>query len=196
MIGERKLRNAFSPEYLDAVRERDDPSTASEADTAEPWEVRPVAGRYGLFRPWENAEEGDRPRALFESEETAWLFRVIWPAVGRDRTFRLSPRPEAEGYPVREGEPTVAFLKSFNPDAAFAAHLASYLVRTPHALAYLVWLAGPIVQREVGRALAGLASDPGHAGKDPGELDGFPGAAGNRPSDAESEPREPGKKGD
>ncbi len=169
MITERKLRNAFSPEYLDVVRERDDPATALEADTAEPWEVRPAAGRHGLFRPWENAEEGDRPRALFEHEETAWLFRVIWPALGRDRTFRLGPHPVDEGYPVQDGETTVGFLESFNPDAVFAAHLASYLVRTPYALAYLVWLSGPIVQREVGRALAGLASDPALAARGPAE---------------------------
>ena len=164
MASERRFLNAFSTEYLEAVRERDDPSTALEADTAEPWEVREAAGRYGLFRPWEKEEDGEAPRALFKFEETAWLFRLIWPALGRDRLFRLSPTPAAEGYPVETGETTVAYLRGFNPEAVFAAHLASYLIRTPYALAYLVWLAGPTAQREVGRMLADLASGPGEAG--------------------------------
>ena len=103
------------------------------------------------------------PRALFQFEETAWLFRLIWPALGRDRLFRLSPTPAADGYPVETDETTVAYLRGFNPEAVFAAHLASYLIRTPYALAYLVWLAGPSAQREVGRMLADLASDPGEA---------------------------------
>lgn len=161
MASERRFGNAFSREYLEAVQERDDPSTALEADTAEPWEVREAAGWYGLFRPW---EEGEAPRALFHFQETAWLFRLIWPALGRERLFRLSPTPAAEGYPVEAGETTVAYLQGFNPDAVFAAHLASYLIRTPYALAYLVWLAGPTAQREVGRMLADLASGPGGAG--------------------------------
>ena len=62
------------------------------------------------------------------------------------------------------GETTVAYLQGFNPDAVFAAHLVSYLSRTPDALAYLVWLAGPSAQREVGSMLADLASGPGEAG--------------------------------
>lgn len=163
MAGERRFSNAFSTEYLEAVRERDDPSTALEADTAEPWEVREAEGRYGLFRPWEKEEDGSVARALFQFEETAWLFRLIWPALGRDRLFRLSPEPAAEGYPVETGETTVAYLRGFNPEAVFAAHLASYLIRTPYALAYLVWLAGPSAQREVGKMLADLASGPGKA---------------------------------
>ena len=164
MASERRFGNAFSREYLEAVQERDDPSTALEADTAEPWEVREAGGRYGLYRPWEKGADGEVPRALFQFEETAWLFRLIWPALGRERLFRLSPTPAAEGYPVEVGEVTVAYLQGFNPDAVFAAHLASYLIRTPYALAYLVWLAGPSAQREVGKMLADLASSPSDGG--------------------------------
>lgn len=163
MAIERRFLNAFSTEYLEAVRERDDPSTALEADTSEPWEVRKVGDLYGLFRPW---DAGEAPRALFHFEETAWLFRLIWPALGRDRVFRLSPTSAPPGYPVEAGEITVAYLQGFNPDAVFAAHLASYLIRTPYALAYLVWRAGPTAQREVGSLLADLASGPGPARPD------------------------------
>jgi hypothetical protein len=166
MASERKLVNAFSPEYLEVVTVRNDPSTSLEAETAEPWEVRrEAADRYGLFRPWEKGEDGKAPRALFKFEETAWLFRLIWPALGRDRIFRLGATPAAEGFPVElEDNTTVAYLRGFDPDAVFAAHLASYLIRTPYALAYLVWLAGPTAQREVGSMLADLASGPGDAG--------------------------------
>jgi hypothetical protein len=157
MASKLQLVNAFSPEYLDAMEERDDPSTAPEADTAEPWEVRGAAGRYGLFHPWERWEEGNVPRALFQFEEIAWLFRLIWPALGRERMFRLGGTPDPQGYPVETLEQVVAHLREFNPEAALAAHVASYFVRTPAALARLLWLAGPTAQTTVGQILAELA---------------------------------------
>src|SRR5215208_2493043 len=160
MTSKLQLVNAFSREYLDAVEERTDPSTAQEAETAEPWEVREAAGQYGLFHPWERWEEGDLPRALFQFEETAWLFRAIWPALGRERMFRLGGTAGAQGYPVETLEQTVAHLRDFHPDAALAAHVAAYLVRTPAALALLLWMAGPTAQALIGKILADLAGRP------------------------------------
>jgi hypothetical protein len=160
MTSKPQLVSAFSPEYLEAVEERDDPSTSQEADTAEPWEVRETAGRHGLFHPWERWEEGDMPRALFDFEETAWLFRLVWPALGRERIFRLGGTPAVEGYPVETLDQTVGHLREFNPEAIFAAHLASYFVRTPRALALLLWLAGPTAQATIGEILAELATRP------------------------------------
>ena len=58
MAEDLKSPNAFSPEYLETVRERDDPSTTLEADTAEPWEVREAGSHFGLFHPWESPERG------------------------------------------------------------------------------------------------------------------------------------------
>jgi hypothetical protein len=179
MASKPQLVSAFSPEYLEAVEERDDPSTSQEADTAEPWEVREAAGRHGLFHPWERWEHGDVPRALFDFEETAWLFRLVWPALGRERIFRLGGTPAVEGYPVETLDQTVGHLREFNPEAIFAAHLASYFVRTPRALALLLWLAGPTAQATVGEILAELATSQGkqpasRPGKQPASGPGAP----------------------
>ena len=161
MAPQPELPNAFSLEYLDAVDQRDEPSTAHEADTAEPWELRAAGNRFALFRPWESFEKGDQPPGLFRFREIGLLFRLIWPAVGRDRIFILKTTPTAEGYAVESDDAIVAYLRDFNPDTIFAAHVAGYLLRAPYALALLLWLAGPTVQRQVGRILASLASDAG-----------------------------------
>lgn len=149
--------NAFSREYLDAVREIDDPSTALEADMAGPWEVRESGGLYGFFHPWESLEKGDVPPGSFHFRETALLFRLIWPALGRDRLFRLGGTPAPEGYPVETSEQVVGYLRTFNPDATFGAHIGSHLLRSPYSLAVLLWLSGPTVQGKVGRILGELA---------------------------------------
>ena len=51
MASHPELLNAFSREYLEAVNQRDEPVTSIEADTAEPWELRPAGNRFALFRP-------------------------------------------------------------------------------------------------------------------------------------------------
>lgn len=162
MASQPELLNAFSKEYLDAVNKRDEPATALEADTAEPWELRAAGKRFALFRPWESFEKGDRPPGIFRFRDIGLLFRLIWPAVGRDRIFTLRATPSADGYAVEStDEAIVAFLRDFNPDVTFAAHIASYLLRSPYALALLVWLAGPNVQKQVGRILGSLVSGAG-----------------------------------
>lgn len=168
MASHAELLNAFSREYLAAVGQRDEPSTAHEADTSEPWELRAVGNRFALFRPWEGFEKGDRPPGLFRFQEIGLLFRLIWPAIGRDRLFTLRTTATADGYPVESSDQAlVAYLREFNPDATFAAHVAGYLLRSPHALALLLWLAGPATQKQVGRILGTLAS-----GATPEEPDG------------------------
>jgi hypothetical protein len=169
MADDPKSLNAFSQEYLEAVRERDDPRTALEGETAEPWEVRKAAGLYALYHPWESAEQGDKPSGAFHQREIALLFRLIWPALGRDRLFRLDATQTTEGYPVEAAGGVVGFLESFNPEAVFGAHIGSHLLRSPYSLAVLLWLSGPTVQKQAGRILAGLV-----AGTDPDEAVGAP----------------------
>jgi hypothetical protein len=159
MASQPELLNAFSREYLDAVDKRDEPATALEADTAEPWELRATGKRFALFRPWESFEKGDQPPGIFRFQEIGLLFRLIWPAVGRDRIFTLKTTPTPDGFAVQStDEAIVAYLRVFNPDVTFAAHVAGYLLRSPYALALLVWLAGPNVQKQVGRILGSLVS--------------------------------------
>jgi len=59
---------------------------------------------------------------------------------------------------VESSDGVVAHLREFNPDAIFAAHAASYRVRTPYTLALLLWVAVPTVQMQVGRILGSLGS--------------------------------------
>jgi hypothetical protein len=88
--------------------------------------------------------------------------------VGRDRLFNLKTTPTADGYAVESSDDAiVAYLRDFNPDVTFAAHVASYLLRSPYALAILLWLAGPTAQKQVGRILGTLVSGAG-----PEEADG------------------------
>ena len=168
MAPDLELLSAFSREYLEAVDKLDEPATALEADTSEPWVLREVGNRFALFRPWESFEKGDRPPGLFRFRDIGLLFRLIWPAVGRDRLFTLRTTPSADGYAVESSDQTlVAYLRAFNPDMTFAAHVAGYLLRSPYALALLLWLAGPTTQKQVGRILANLAS-----GASPEDMDG------------------------
>jgi len=169
MAKDDEILNAFSQAYLNAVREQDEPATALEAETAEPWVLKEDGGRFGLFRPWESFEKGDVPSGLFLLQEIGLLFRAIWPALGRDGVFRLAATPTEEGYAVELADETVAHLRRFHPEAIVAANLGSYLLRSPYALGLLVWLAGPGAQREIGRILVALASGgAGERGADAG----------------------------
>jgi hypothetical protein len=158
MANDSEPLNAFSQAYLDAVRERDEPATALEAETGEPWVLKEADGRFGLFRPWESFEKGDVPSGLFLLQEIGLLFRAIWPALGKDGVFRIEPTPTEDGYAVELADETVAHLRRFYPEAVVAANLGSYLLRSPYALGLIVWLAGPVAQREIGRILGALAS--------------------------------------
>ena len=149
-----ELLNAFSAEYLDAVKQHDDPSTSVEADTSGPFSLVEQEGMLALFRAWESAERGDVPQALFRHRETALLFRAIWPAVGRHPLFQLRPSPSARGFELeQEGGELVGSLKNFNPDAVLGGHFASYLTRTPPSLALVLEASGPTAQRHVGQIL-------------------------------------------
>jgi hypothetical protein len=81
--------NAFSPEYLSALRERDETSvSALEAELAGPWTVREHEQRFHLFRDWESFEAGHRPFASFETREDAVLFLTALRMLARPPQFR------------------------------------------------------------------------------------------------------------
>jgi hypothetical protein len=145
--------NAFTPDYLAAVQERDDPSTSREAETSGPFKLVEQNGMLALYRSWESAVSGDLPLALFHHRETALLFQALWPALGRTDLFRLRPEPSAQGFTLEVGGQIVGSLRSFDPEAVLAGHFLSYLARTPQSLALLVEAAGPTAQRHVGRLL-------------------------------------------
>ena len=147
------LSNAFSPEYLDRLRERSEPPASGESEGAGPWELRHREGVYPLFRAWEGYEHGDVPEAVFEDREAGLIFFAVRPASGREPVFRcLEPMAE-EGFSVESGGEEVGHLRFFDPAWLQAAHVAACLSRSPVALAALLEAGGPAFQEQVGRIL-------------------------------------------
>lgn len=148
-------RNAFSMEYLQAIQEQDDASTVLEAATSGPLKLEADGGQLALLHQWESSSQGDQPPAVFHDRETALVFQSIWPAVGRSRIYRLHKEAGPGGFGLElEGEGVVGRLQHYLPDAVYAAHVASYLARTPFQLALLVEAAGADAQKMLGRLLA------------------------------------------
>jgi hypothetical protein len=145
--------NAFTKDYLDAVRREDDPSTSREAETSGPFTLAEQNGMLALYRVWESAAAGDPPLALCHHRETALLFQALWPALGRSDFIRLSTQEAAEGFNLEMEGKVVGSLRKFDPEAVLGAHFLSFLARTPHSLALLVEAAGPTAQRHLGRLL-------------------------------------------
>ncbi len=145
--------NAFTQDYLAAVRRRNDPSTAREAETAGPFKLVEQKDMLALYRAWESPEGGDLPLAQFRERQTALLFQALWPALGRHEIMVLRPDPTALGFNLESEGQVVGSLRSFDPEAVLGAHFLSFLARTPHSLALLVEAAGPTAQQLVGRLL-------------------------------------------
>jgi len=145
--------NAFSEEFLVRLDERDEPSSAAEADAAGPWKLEPYPhGGFALLRQGESLRRGDRPAGTFERRETALLAAAILPATGRDPLFRLRGEETAAGFPLERarGE-VVGHLEFYDPDAAAALHVAESLVRSPDALARLLEAAGKVALERAGK---------------------------------------------
>jgi len=147
--------NAFSPEYLSALRERDETSgSALEAELAGPWIVREHGQRYHLFREWESFESGHRPFGTFATREDALLFltalrMLAWPPLFRGREGAAAP---ADHRIEREGEEAGA-TRTFLPDLLLAANVLARLVRSAPDLANVLGLAGGTTQESTGEIL-------------------------------------------
>lgn len=151
--GSPLLSNAFSPEYLERLRESSETFGSGESEAAGPWELRHQDGAYPLFRAWEGFEHGDSPEAVFQLREAGLLFFAVRTATGRDPLFR-APDPATEhGFAVESAGQVVGHLRFFNPDWLHAAHVAAVLSRSPLAVAALLEAGGPELQEQVGRIL-------------------------------------------
>ena len=65
-------RNAFTPQFLKRIGERDEPVTAGEADMAGPWSVEEIPGAgFGLYRLGEGQARRFQPFAVFRSASLA-----------------------------------------------------------------------------------------------------------------------------
>jgi hypothetical protein len=150
------FRNAFTPEFLQRIGERDEPLTAAETDVAGPWAVEKMPGvGWGLFRAGESAARQFRPLGVFRDQAVALLFAAVLPGTGRDRAFRLHKDAEGAGYAVESGSggEVMGYLALFDETLVAAAHAVEYLVRQPESLANLLEAAGGLALERAGAIL-------------------------------------------
>ncbi len=147
--------NAFSPTFLAAFMERDEPPTGAEADVAGPWSVEPIPNLgFGLFRVGESLARGFRPAAVFPDRWLALLAAAVLPGTGRDPLLRLEGEPDELGYGVTldDGE-VVGHFELFDEALLDALNAAAALVRSPWSLACLLEAAGPVATERCGAIL-------------------------------------------
>jgi hypothetical protein len=147
---------ALSPEYLAALRERDEPVNVADPDVVGPWRIREAEGRFHLFREWERFETGHTPAASFGHREDALLFAIALRACGGSAIFRVREGgPEGpEGYPVEREGHLVGTVKTDRAELLVIAHALAGLARSPVDLALLFELAGSEIQMMTGEILA------------------------------------------
>jgi hypothetical protein len=146
---------AFSPEYITALRERDEPVTAADPDIVGPWRIWEREDMFHIFREWERFEAGHQPVASFKHREDALLFTTALRACVRPMTFRIqNPGPiAAEGYRVERDGELVGHLKTDRAELLAVAHALANVARSPADLAILFELAGSEVQEMAGEIL-------------------------------------------
>lgn len=146
---------AFSPEYLVALRERDEPVTAADPDIVGPWRIWEREDMFHIFREWERFELGHQPVASFKHREDALLFTAALRACARPMVFRVQssgPIP-AEGYRVERDGELVGHLRTDRAELLAVAHALSKVAHSPADLALLFELAGSEVQEMAGEIL-------------------------------------------
>ena len=149
-------RNAFSPSFLNRIGQRDEPPTAGEADVAGPWHPEEIPGAgWGLFRPGESWERGDRPYAVFRHRWQALLAAAVLPGTGRDPAFRLQKDAGPQGYAVEHGPAgeVAGHLELFDEKLVDALHAVEILLRSPESLANLLEAAGQVALERSGAIL-------------------------------------------
>ncbi len=151
---EQPPSNAFHDHFLRQVERHDEPPTATEAEFAGPWQCQLGAHGHTLLRSWEDLNRGDIPFATFTDDQTAQLALALLPARGRLATYRLSPQPDAEGFPLhREGQP-IGHLAHFDEHFVEALSAFEAVIKNPPALANLLQAAGPTALAQTGLILS------------------------------------------
>jgi hypothetical protein len=151
--------NAFSPDFLERLGERDEPVTAGEADVAGPWRIEevptPAGPGFGLFRAGEGPERGARPAMVFHRRSLALLAAAVLPGTGREAAFRISRERTEEGFAVEtlDGEAS-GQMELFDENLVSALHVTDSLVRSPYAFACLLEAAGAVALERAGAILA------------------------------------------
>lgn len=146
---------AFSPEYLVALRERDEPLTAADPDIVGPWRIWEREDMFHIFREWERFETGHQPVASFKHREDALLFITALRSCVRPMIFRVNnPGPlPPEGYRIERDGDFVGFLSTDRAELLAIAHALATVSRSPVDLSILLELAGSEVQEMAGEIL-------------------------------------------
>src|SRR4051812_2765371 len=94
--------NAFSREYIAALRERDEPASVTDGDVMGPWRQRERDGEFHIFREWESFETGHSPVASFRNREDAMFFQVALGIAAGPVLIRArdAEEPAGRGYVV------------------------------------------------------------------------------------------------
>jgi hypothetical protein len=143
--------NAFTPEYLELLEQRDEPVTAAEADVAGPWhlEAYPASG-WAVLRQGESLESS-QPVAIFSKKDAARLAAAVLPSTGRRSRYRLGQDPDALGYPVFDDAQVVGHIEHFHEDLVIALNVVEALVSSPGDLAWLLDAAGGLALNHAGK---------------------------------------------
>lgn len=151
--------NAFRPQVLDLLRDREEPEWVSGCEMQARWKVVRVTEGWGVFREWESPEQGHAPKAVCASRSLARVIAGTLPALHAGQRFRLLERSGGR-FPLEQGGRLVGDLDVFDPELAAALHLQHYLAQTPQALAGLLGAAGPTALALIGEILQRDLSDP------------------------------------
>ena len=166
--------NAFRPEYLDKLVERDEATVAgTEAETRGPWQVlqAPPAGgggggrrddreqeRWLVLRAWEDPEHTE-PHAKTLYREHALLWAAALEIASRGSNVAVGMTRDEEGLALTEwsaesGPQTRGHIRVWDEDVAAAFRFLDALLRCPEALARVVDAAGSAAVELLGQRLA------------------------------------------
>jgi hypothetical protein len=159
--------NAFSPEFLADVRDRDESLTATEAEFAGPWKLEPLPGHPGavaVLRECESLAEGDEPEAIFLEEETGRMCVALLPLVEREPPLHLREDGDEAGlmpggFPVtaihgEKGPRVRGWFRRYHLGIVQAMGTAEMLNRSPAAHAAVLEVGGGGALERIGRELA------------------------------------------
>jgi hypothetical protein len=156
----RSLFNIFEKEFLARLGERNEPSSAAEADVAGPWQIEELRYTcYGLYRRGESSARGHRPAAICKDRSLALLTAAALPGTGREALFHLQKDPTPEGYTLEAGGELVAHLAHFDEKLVDALHVLECVLRSPEAIAHILEAAGAVALERAGAILGGRVSE-------------------------------------
>jgi len=159
---DRNTANVFTFDFLTRLADRDrSGSTFAEAEFAGPWRVEKRDHGFAVLQRSDGRR--DLAKARFTERETALLFAAVYPLMGREQRYRLTPHREAFGFDVETlviGQlETVGWLRYDHPELLDAVHAVEWLLRSPASLAMVLEAASYEVLAHAGEILELRRSD-------------------------------------